>query len=328
MSAKFKALICTALVMAASSLVPVAQSQSGVTAGSGTDDIASTAVKRYYLAQVNSYCHILDTPADMALKAGFLQARNEALRSGYTMASLSPWLDKARDAAARTDCTSTALTAEMRLAQGAYDRFIAVPHMDLATDRATWRADRSFGDKDAWRLVQFQSVPGADLAMGLYGSLGQKTLSVMVSFKDGVQPYSARLLLRDPNITPNGVINRSPYGLTRTLPTGFTEATSVSIMARDSRHMSVEMRPHVTANMAGFNLTGAYVGAQGPQDAIRYDFPTRAYSDIARLDPREDIVVVFECADGPLYARFEVGDFMTGLTYLALPSPYGGAKAS
>ncbi len=324
MMTKFKALICTASLVAVSGFVPAAQSQSGV----GADDIASTAVKRYYLAQANHYCHALDDAADRALKAGFLQARNEALRNGYTMAQLGPWLDRARDAAARTDCHAPALTAEMTLAQGAYNRFVAVPHLELATGRTVWRADRSFGDRDTWRLVQFQNTPEADLAMGLFGSLEQKSLSVMVRFQDGAHPYSARLLLRDPDISPSGVINRAPYGLSRTLPAGFTEATSVSIMARNSRSITVDMRPHVTTNSAGFNLTGNYVGAQGPEDAIRYDFPTRAYSDIARLDPREDIVVVFECADGPRYARFEVGDFMTGLTYLALPSPYAAAKAS
>lgn len=62
------------------------------------------------------------------------------------------------------------------------------------------------------------------------------------------------------------------------------------------------------------------LGIGGPVE--RLDFPNRAYAAIARLDPREDIVVAFDFASGTRCARFEVRDFVTGLASIPLPSPY------
>ena len=88
------------------------------------------------------------------------------------------------------------------------------------------------------------------------------------------------------------------------------------------------MRPAVKVNFAGFALGGRYVGAQVPVDAQRFDFPKTAILAMARLDPREDVVIEFDCDDGPRFARFEVGDFIPGMAFVSLPSPYthGGAS--
>jgi hypothetical protein len=106
------------------------------------------------------------------------------------------------------------------------------------------------------------------------------------------------------------------------MPLGFNDYSSLSFMARGISETTASLRPEVKANLAGFSLTGDFVGKQTPEDALRFDFPARAWMAIAKLDPREDIVVEFNTTDGPLYARFEVGDFLTGLSYVALPSSY------
>jgi hypothetical protein len=170
--------------------------------------------------------------------------------------------------------------------------------------------------------VQYQNTDQADMAFGLYGGLHQNSFSLMAHFKNGVRPYSARLLVRNTDIVATGVINRAPYGLSETMPAGFSDYSSLSFMAHGISDVTADLHPGVKTNLAGFTLTGNYVGTQGPEAALRFDFPSRAWLAIAKLDPREDIVVEFSSEDGPRYARFEVGDFVTGLSYVALPAPY------
>ncbi len=286
------------------------------------DDYTLPVVKRYFMVQADARCHLLNGPTSQALKAGYLQARNDALRAGLTMAYLAPWLEKAKTAADQSDCAAPSLMAEVNTAEGGFRRFMAVPHLELNSGRTEWLANRAYGDDQVWRLVQYQTTDQADLAFGLYGGLNQNNFSLMAHFKDGIRPYSARLLVRNTDILTTGMINRTPYGLTETMPAGFSDYSSFSFMARGISDVTADLHPGVKTNLAGFTLTGNYVGAQGPQDAMRFDFPSRAWLAIAKLDPREDIVVEFVTEKGPLYARFEVGDFVTGLSYIALPAPY------
>jgi len=295
---------------------------SGVSVAQQTDALTATVLKRYYLTQVDARCHLLDGATALALKAGFLQARNASIRASYDMTVLGPYLDRVRDVAGRTDCASPQLAAEAVTVTSALRGFLGQATLDLPADRAAWTANRRFQDQAQWRLVQYQQAGGADLALGLYGTLADNSLAVMAHFSDGAKPYSARLLMRDPAVLPQGVINHAAFSLSDQTPTGFGPG-SLSFMARASREQQAQLRPQVTANGAGFSPTGNYVGAQGPQDTVRFDFPGDAFMAMARLDPREDIVVAFDFQDGTRYARFEVGDVITGLGYVALPSPYG-----
>ena len=293
----------------------------GISSAEEVDSLTATVLKRYYLMQVDARCHLLDATTSLALKAGFLQARNTAIRNGKDMSVLGPYFDRVRDVAERTDCASPQLTAEISAAKSAVGTYTAMPRLDLTSGRAGWTADRAFADKAQWRLVQYQDSASADLALGLYGTLSGNRFAVMAHFADGGKPYSARLLARDPRVMGSGIINPAAYALSNTLPMGFDD-NSLSFIARASSEQTADLRPAVKTNGAGFSLTGDYVGAQGPEDAFRFDFPTAAYRAIAVLDPREDIVVAFDFQDGTRYARFEVGDFITGLSYVALPSPY------
>jgi hypothetical protein len=286
------------------------------------DNYTLPVVKRYFMVQADARCHLLDEATSRALKAGYLQARNDALRAGLSMSYLSPWLARARDAAARTACDSPQLTTEVETAKNGFRRYMAVPHLDLNSGRADWAADRAYGDDVVWRLVQYQNTDKADMALGVFGSLHTNSFSLMAHFKDGTHPYAARLMVRNTDMMPTGLIDRTPYDLTRQMPRGFSDVGSLSFMASNMSDLQADLHSGVKTNMAGFTVTGQYAGTRPTEDAIRFDFPSRAWIAIAKLDPREDIVVEFSTDEGPVYGRFEVGDFVTGLTYVALPSAY------
>ena len=297
---------------------------SGPLAGAqGADPAILAVAKRWFLTQADARCHDLAPAEATALKGGYIQARNEAIRSGRDMAALAPYLDAARAAADRSDCASPQLAAEMATARGGYAAFVAQPRLSLPAGPASWQADRTRAGDAQWRLVQYQDNPGADAAIGLYGPLSDNRFVVMVRFADGAKPYAARLLVRDTQTASQGLINPAAYELTDAPPPGFGSG-ALAFPARGMSEVNVDLHPSVTTNGLGFTPDGRYVGSQpGAQDAVRFDFSTRAYPAIAALDPREDMVVEFDFSDGPRFIRFGVGDFITGLSFVALPSPYG-----
>jgi len=296
-------------------------------AAAQTDALADQIARRYFLVQVNDRCHLLTAPAATALQAGYVQARNAALRAGRDMTALATVLDNARTLAAATACNAPQVMAEVDTAQNAFRTYQVQMRLDLPGSRAAWSGVRTDQDTVQWRLVQHQSSPQADFAFGLYGTLAANSLSVTAHFAGGARPYAARLLVRNPEVWATGVINPAPYAPTHQRPLGFGDVSTFSFPAYGEADVSTTVKPAVKVNFAGFALGGRYVGAQAPVDAQRFDFPKTAIMAMARLDPREDVVIEFDSDQGPLYARFEVGDFIPGLAYLSLPSPYshGGA---
>ncbi len=283
------------------------------------DSLTETAVKRYFLAQADARCHLLTPAAAMAVTAGYLQARNTAIRASGAMGALTPWLEQARAAAAAAPCDAPQLTSAAAQAQDAYRGFVVQTRLDLGA----WTGSRAYPATTAWRLAQYQSTADADAVLGLYGTLDDARFVVMAHFADGARPYSARLLVRNTGLVSAGLINRQARSVTQTAPIGFTPATTLSFTARDSADVDIALHPEVRSNVAGFSASGDYVGKSATSEAVRFDLPTTAWRALAPLDPREDVVVEFECDDGPRYMRFEVGDFLTGLTFVRLPSPYG-----
>lgn len=289
----------------------------------GSDDVTTAAVKRYFLAEANARCHLLDGPAAVAVTAGYLQARNSVIRMNGSMTSLTPWLAKARETAQALDCDAPQLRAEAFAAANAYGAFASRPSLTLTGTRSQWTAKRSHGDQQDWRLAQYLSTDEAHLVLGLYGTLENNSFVVMAGFQGDEKPYAARLIVRDTETAPAGVIGGASHGLSRTVPLGFASGVK-DFPARASATVTAALTPQVKANMLGVSAAGDYVGTQGPVEALRFDFPSRAWRAIAPLDPREDIVVAFDFRDGTRYARFEVGDFIAGLGYVRLPSVYGG----
>lgn len=282
-------------------------------------DVAEMAVKRYFLLAVHQRCGLMAEATARALAAGYVQARNTVLRNGHSMEQLKPWLAKARTAAAVVACDDAGVANEAQVARKGFHTFRSQFHLDLPGSRADWKASRAHADDTQWRLVQYRNMSGGDAALGLYGTLDRYSFAVMAQFKDGAKPYSARLLVRDPARLRAGLINPAAYDIDRRMPMGLSEAGTQSFMARGMSHTMTRLTPAVATNAAGFTLTGNYVGKEDAAEAVRFDFPSAAFPAMAKLDPREDVVVVFECDDGPRYVRFEVGDFITGLTWIGLP---------
>lgn len=291
-------------------------------AGAGSDDLTTTAVKRYFLAEANARCHLLDSATAMAVTSGYVQARNTLIRSTGGMQSLTPYLDEARAAAQSVACDAPQLLNEAAAAANAYRTFATQTRLSLPGARAEWIGTRAHGEDIDWRLAQYQSNADAYLALGLYGTLNDNRFTVMANFHDGEMPYAARLIVRDPQIATNGLIGRTTESLNNTIPLGFGSGV-LTYLASDSLETEAELKPRVKANLLGVSASGAYVGDQGPVSVKRFDFPSRAWRAIAPLDPREDIVIAFDFRDGTRYARFEVGDFITGLGYVRMPSVYG-----
>lgn len=247
--------------------------------------------QRQFIHSANRICGWLDGPEALAVGAGLLQMRNAALNRNMDPA---PAISRARAAAARVDCHKPELLAEVEVLKGAYRGYVARPRLSFDGRNAQWLADRTEAERFKWRLVQYRQTGDARLAFGLYGREDRQSLSVMAQFPDDRKPYAARLSLP---------------GETR------------YARARHELRMVLEDAPRV--NMAGFTLDGTYKGRPQPRPTVRFDFPMEATTAIARLDPRADIVIAFDFADGVEYARFEAGDFVAGLIFVTLPSPYG-----
>lgn len=288
----------------------------------GSDDLTTTAVKRFFLARADARCHLLSAPTAMVVSGGYVQARNALIRATGGMAVLNTYLDQARNAADAIACDAPQLKAQANAASDAYRTYSMQMHLTLTGAHSTWLGERSFAERDMWRLVQYQNSAAGDAAIGLYGTLENSRFTVMTHFSDGAEPYAARLLVRNADIVTTGLINVAPHGLSQDAPFGFSGDSALTFLARDSSTTSIVLKPHINTNSAGFSLGGDYIGAQPPVEARRFDFPTRAWRAIAQLDPREDIVVAFDFRDGTRYARFEIGDFITGLSYVRMPSPY------
>lgn len=291
-------------------------------ASAQTDALSQQLKRRYFFVEVDDRCHLLTAPAATALKAGYVQARNAALRAGHDMAALAPVLDNTRNAAAAVPCNAPQVTSAMSEAQDALRTYQVQMRLDLPGSRARWSGVRTDQDTNEWRLVQYQNAAQADFAFGLYGTLARNSLSVTAHFADGARAYAARLLVRNPDVWTTGVIDPAPYAPATQRPLGFSDVAALGFPAYGEADVSTLMKPAVKVNFAGFALGGRYVGAQAPVDAQRFDFPKTAIMAMARLDPREDVVIEFDCDDGPRYQRFEVGDFIPGMAYVSLPSPY------
>ena len=287
---------------------------------SAADNPLQIMGQRQYLLHAHRRCNFFNDAEIMALTAGFLQSRNAAIRSNFNSVDIARTVIRANALSEMVPCDDKTLAGQVATLRTAYKSFVSQTNLELKGQRSLWKATHAYDDEAMWRLVQYQRQDQSVLALGLYGPRERMSLSVMAQF-EGKQPYSARLVVRDTLRTNHGIIFRSNLPLSRTIPFGFEDGRVISHIAT---HKSVDMRVlglDKRVNEAGFNLLGQHV-ATSERETVRFDFPTQALISIAKLDPREDIVIAFDFSDGPVFVRFEVGDFMTGFIFAKLPSPY------
>jgi hypothetical protein len=278
--------------------------------------------RRQFIHSANERCGWVDGPAQLALNAGLLQNRNAALNAGVSPIVVYAVLDKAREVSLRADCESPELLAEADLLKGAYRGFVAQNRLMLKGVRAQWQADRTEAQLRKWRLVQYQHIGEVSLGLGLFGTQDRYSFSVMAQFKEGMRPYSARLVMRNTYLRSIGLIDQTPLSISAYKPKTLG-SQDLSFVALNRHEVQSALVDGPRVNIAGFTVGGRYEGHQKKKPTVRFDFPMSLTTAIARLDPREDIVVVFEFSDGPQYVRFEAGDFVTGLVFTTLPTPYG-----
>src|SRR5690606_25511985 len=109
----------------------------------------------------------------------------------------------AQTAAARVNCQNPALLTEVDTVRGAYRGFVTQNRLTFTGAKAQWLTDRTEADTHKWRLVQYQKTGDIRMAFGLYGRPNRHVLTAMVQFPDNRQPYSARLMVRDPKYRPS-----------------------------------------------------------------------------------------------------------------------------
>ncbi|MFT4090227.1 MAG: hypothetical protein QM645_05805 [Asticcacaulis sp.] len=294
----------------------------GTMASAAQADNLNLLTQRQFIHSANKTCNWLSGPEALALGGGLIQMRNAALMSGQSPQHIHTAINRARQAATRVDCHNPALLSEVDTVKGAYRGFVTQNRLNFHGPRASWLTDRTEAETQKWRLVQYHKTGNIRLAFGLYGHTDRHALSVMAQFPEAKRPYSARLMVRDPKYGPASLLSTAPLGLSTKHPVNLTRYDR-SFPANGRHQMNVVLEDSPRVNLAGFNITGEYKGRPDPRPTVRFDFPIEATTALARLDPREEIIVVFEFTDGPQYARFEAGDFVPGLVFATLPSPYG-----
>lgn len=257
--------------------------------------------ERSLMSAAGARCGLFSPALAGALDAGRAQARGAALRAGSSPAQLDGVQQRAHAKAAAVACNSKDLTTAAGRVRRAFEGFALLQRMNYPGDRATWSADRASSQSiPFWRLSQPASFGADRLVFGLAGHASD--LTAVAAFADGSQPYSARLVMRDPARTQGPYLNdRNGGGL--------------------------------AGNAAPRNASRVF-GAEGrsaapaptllPKDADRgmsFRFPREAADVIARLDPREAVTIEFVVQgrggrETVRRAFVEVGDFAAGRAFL------------
>lgn len=263
--------------------------------------------ERTVMAAADARCNLFTPQVSSALNAARAQARGAALRAGMGEGDLNQIGVRAQAKAGGVSCASpdVALAAgRVRTAFAGYSKLI---RMTYPGDAASWRADRSLPTQGGWwRLAQTAQLQGGGaLVFGLSGARGEDPQLLSVADFGAAQPYSARLLVRDPDRTPGAYLAMMRVGSTASLPLSARVAPRAA-----TRVFAAEARGPADARLL----------PPGAKSATAFRFPQAAVDAIADLDPREAITVEFVFAgrtgDVTRQALIEVGDFAAGRAFM------------
>jgi hypothetical protein len=252
-------------------------------------------------------CRLFTPEVASALASAEAQAHGAALRSGFTGAVLDQVGQRAQNKVASLPCGSPDIVKAADRVRSAFDGYSKLERMNFPGDTNDWLAvhDNS-KHTPIWKLSQGVKFGWNSLMFGLAGKDGPSALLAVASFPDKVQPYAARLLVRDQTLAPEpylNVIKASTSGKlplsARTPPRGATR----SIMAQDREVADASLLP------------------RGTSSGVAFRFPKSAADALAGLDPREAVAVEFQFASATgetvRTAYVEVGDFAAGRAFLA-----------
>jgi hypothetical protein len=247
-------------------------------------------------------CRLFDADVAAALASGAAQARTAALRAGADEATLDKAAAVARGQASSLSCVAPIVQHEAQRVRSAFALYAGLHRMSFPGDVGAWRADRTLAVRNAsWMLAQ-DAYAGQDrVIFGVAGREGAQAVTVTVSAIDGVQPYAARIIIRDPARAPQAYIPQGRAPLSARAP---VRAATRAIMAEARAPADRALLP------------------SGVPSAAAFRFPAETMGALQRLDPREAISVEFlyPSAQGDIVrtAFLEVGDFNAGLAFLKM----------
>ncbi len=257
--------------------------------------------ERSVMASANLRCGLFNTDLTSALESAQAQARGAALRGGAGAQSLDGLRRKASARAALVACGSKDMAEAAARVRSAFDSYARLQRMTFPGQFADWRADRTLADRTLiWRLTQSARFGGDSLGFGLAGQGGASAFLAVVSFADGAEPYSARLVLRDVARASEPCLGQSGAGLAARLP---LPGARKAYLAEARDKAPVGLLP------------------KGARSGLVFRFPRAAADALAGLDPREAVAVEFlfsgRGGESVRTAYVEVGDFAAGRAFLA-----------
>ena len=284
-----------AAVVAATALALVMGAPGAAGSTTGGSSAAQSWFERSFVAAADRKCRLFQPELGAALQASALQARGAAARGGESAEALAHGLARAEGLAAATACDDPDLITVRDRAASAYGAWTGLRRMNFPGDRNDWKADRTRGEGDVWRLSQTGSIGRAKATLGLLARPDEDdAMAVAVAFPGKARPYAARLALRDagrvnlPWLKDGGAALPPQWAMT-------------SVLAASNAPVDA-------------TLAGAAKGS-----GRLWLFPAAAGEALARLDPRETFVIEFMFRDDSVArVRFEVGDFAAGRAFAAL----------
>lgn len=271
----------------------------------------AAAVDTYYeravMTAADRQCRLFPPELGSALQSAEAQARGAALRSGLSTAVVDGVGRRAQAKIATLPCASPGIAKAADRVRAAFDGYSRLQRMNFPGDISDWLAVRTTSRRQSvWLLSQTTRFGADGLVFGLAGRDQGSALVAVASFPDRAQPYSARLVFRDPALAPEPFINalkvnagsKAPLNA-RTPPRSATR----SVMAEARSAADASLLP------------------AGASSGVAFRFPKSAATALAGLDPREAVAVEFQFADGDRdqvrTAYVEVGDFAAGRAFLA-----------
>jgi hypothetical protein len=266
-------------------------------------EILERVYERRLMSAADARCRLFTKDLAKALEAAALQARGAALRAGAAPQEIRAAEARADGRALALACGDGDLLKAAARVRDAFKGYADLRRLSLPGTLGAWEADRrpqpSPGGP-AWRLVEYGRGPDAALAAGLADG---EDLLVEAQAPQGFSAASARLIMRDPQRSPDPFFDPRLKGLAAGVPPGWL---TTAFLARD-------IRP----------------GPAGPGAASVFlvAFPPAAAAALRALDPREsvrvDLVQEIRTGERVRSLYFEVGDFAAGCAFLAA----GGARA-
>ena len=267
--------------------------------------------QRAMITAADHACRLFSPLVAGALAAATAQARGAALRAGATPSQLAAIEARANAAGAAAGCRSASLAAATRRVRAAFDGYASLERLEFPTDASAWIAVRPANRaQNGWRVSQNGRFGWDQMVFGLAAHGRERPLMAVAVFADGAQPYAARLVMRDPEVTDRPYLDARAADLSGRLP------------------LDARMPPRAAARVfeaEAMSPVGDDLRPPGDGAAWAFRFPPAAADALAGLDPREAVAVEFLFAvDGPESQRtayVEVGDFAAARAFQALPRP-------